>query len=221
MILEGRNLIKEYSRNNNIFKAVDNVNLYVKKGEFVSIIGHSGSGKSTLFHLLTGVLRPSSGEILINNEDIVNMTKDELSLTRNKKIGYVMQGQNLLNNFTIIDNLCMPYYLSNNKSCIYDRALELLKKVGLEHTANEYPSSLSGGEIRRISIIRALINNPEIIIADEPTSNLDLENSKIVMELLRSISKENKAVLISTHDLELLDYTSRTYHMKNGVLLEK
>lgn len=221
MILEGKKLVKEYTRGNEIFKAVDNVNLSVCRGDFISIIGRSGSGKSTLFHLLTGLCKASEGDILVDNINISNLSEDEMSSLRNEKIGYITQGQNLLSNFTIMDNICMPYYLSDKNENVYDRALSLLKKVGLENMENEYPSSLSGGELRRVSIIRALINDPDIIIADEPTSNLDLDNSRIVMELLKSISKENKAVLISTHDLEFLDYTNKTYYMEKGVLKEK
>lgn len=221
MILEAKKVVKEYTRRNKVLKAVDNVNLSVSRGDFVAITGQSGSGKSTLFHLLTGLCKPNQGQILIDGSDITSMTKDELSILRNEKIGYVTQGQSLLSNFTIIDNLCMPYYLSSRNEDIYDKALSLLKKVGLEDMENEFPNSLSGGEIRRLAIIRALINDPDIIIADEPTSNLDLENSKIIMELLKNISSENKAVLISTHDFEFLDYTNKIYCMEKGVLKEK
>lgn len=221
MILEAKKVVKEYTRRNKVLKAVDNVNLSVSRGDFVAITGQSGSGKSTLFHLLTGLCKPNQGQILIDGSDITSMTKDELSILRNEKIGYVTQGQSLLSNFTIIDNLCMPYYLSSRNEDVYDKALNLLKKVGLEDMENEFPSSLSGGEIRRVAIIRALINDPDIIIADEPTSNLDLENSKIIMELLKNISSENKAVLISTHDFEFLDYTSKIYCMDKGILKEK
>lgn len=221
MILEAKKVVKEYTRRNKVLKAVDNVNLSVSRGDFVAITGQSGSGKSTLFHLLTGLCKPNQGQILIDGNDITSMTKDELSILRNEKIGYVAQGQSLLSNFTIIDNLCMPYYLSSRNEDIYDKALSLLKKVGLEDMENEFPNSLSGGEIRRLAIIRALINDPDIIIADEPTSNLDLENSKIIMELLKNISSENKAVLISTHDFEFLDYTNKIYCMEKGVLKEK
>lgn len=221
MILEVKKVVKEYTRRNKVLKAVDNVNLSVSRGDFVAITGQSGSGKSTLFHLLTGLCKPNQGQILIDGSDITSMTKDELSILRNEKIGYVAQGQSLLSNFTIIDNLCMPYYLSSRNEDVYDKALSLLKKVGLEDMENEFPNSLSGGEIRRVAIIRALINDPDIIIADEPTSNLDLENSKIIMELLKNISSENKAVLISTHDFEFLDYTSKIYCMDKGILKEK
>lgn len=221
MILEAKKVVKEYTRRNKVLKAVDNVNLSVSRGDFVAITGQSGSGKSTLFHLLTGLCKPNQGQILIDGNDITSMTKDELSILRNEKIGYVAQGQSLLSNFTIIDNLCMPYYLSSRNEDVYDKALSLLKKVGLEDMENEFPNSLSGGEIRRLAIIRALINDPDIIIADEPTSNLDLENSKIIMELLKNISSENKAVLISTHDFEFLDYTNKIYCMEKGVLKEK
>lgn len=221
MILEAKKVVKEYTRRNKVLKAVDNVNLDVSRGDFVAITGQSGSGKSTLFHLLTGLCKPNQGQILIDGSDITSMTKDELSILRNEKIGYVTQGQSLLSNFTIIDNLCMPYYLSSRNEDVYDKALSLLKKVGLEDMENEFPNSLSGGEIRRVAIVRALINDPDIIIADEPTSNLDLENSKIIMELLKNISSENKAVLISTHDFEFLDYTSKIYCMDKGILKEK
>lgn len=221
MILEAKKVVKEYTRRNKVLKAVDNVNLSVSRGDFVAITGQSGSGKSTLFHLLTGLCKPNQGQILIDGSDITSMTKDELSILRNEKIGYITQGQSLLSNFTIIDNLCIPYYLSSRNEDVYDKALNLLKKVGLEDMENEFPSSLSGGEIRRVAIIRALINDPDIIIADEPTSNLDLENSKIIMELLKNISSENKAVLISTHDFEFLDYTSKIYCMDKGILKEK
>ena len=221
MILEAKKVVKEYTRRNKVLKAVDNVNLDVSRGDFVAITGQSGSGKSTLFHLLIGLCKPNQGQILIDGSDITSMTKDELSILRNEKIGYITQGQSLLSNFTIIDNLCMPYYLSSRNEDVYDKALSLLKKVGLEDMENEFPSSLSGGEIRRVAIIRALINDPDIIIADEPTSNLDLENSKIIMELLKNISSENKAVLISTHDFEFLDYTSKIYCMDKGILKEK
>lgn len=221
MILEGKNLVKEYKRGNETFRAVDNVSLSVYRGDFISIIGRSGSGKSTLFHLLTGLCKPSQGYILVETNDITSMNENELSVLRNEKIGYITQGQNLLSNFTIMDNICMPYYLSDKNDNVYDKALKLLKQVGLEGMENEYPSSLSGGELRRVSIIRALINNPDIIIADEPTSNLDLENSHIIMKLLKNISEENKAVLISTHDLEFLDYTNKTYYMEKGILKEK
>lgn len=221
MILEAKKVVKEYTRRNKVLKAVDNVNLDVSRGDFVAITGQSGSGKSTLFHLLIGLCKPNQGQILIDGSDITSMTKDELSILRNEKIGYVTQGQSLLSNFTIIDNLCMPYYLSSRNEDVYDKALSLLKKVGLEDMENEFPNSLSGGEIRRVAIVRALINDPDIIIADEPTSNLDLENSKIIMELLKNISSENKAVLISTHDFEFLDYTSKIYCMDKGILKEK
>ena len=221
MILEAKKVVKEYTRRNKVLKAVDNVNLDVSRGDFVAITGQSGSGKSTLFHLLTGLCKPNQGQILIDGSDITSMTKDELSILRNEKIGYVTQGQSLLSNFTIIDNLCMPYYLSSRNEDVYDKALSLLKKVGLEDMENEFPNSLSGGEIRRVAIVRALINDPDIIIADEPTSNLDLENSKIIMELLKNISSENKAVLISTHDFEFLDYTNKIYCMDKGILKEK
>ncbi|MCB2289927.1 ABC transporter ATP-binding protein [Clostridium sp. CS001] len=218
MILEIRNLRKEYKRKNEMFLAVNDVNLSISKGEFVSIVGHSGCGKSTLLNMVAGLLRPTDGEILIHGSDVSEKNEKELALLRNETIGYILQGQNLLSNFTILDNICMPAYLSPRKKIVKVKALELLEEVGLKGMDGEYPANLSGGELRRVSIIRALINSPEILIADEPTSNLDPENSKMVMKLFKEISDKGTTVLISTHDLEFLDYTHKNYEMKKGIL---
>lgn len=218
MILEIKNLRKEYKRKDQVFLGVNDVNLSISEGEFVSIVGHSGCGKSTLLNMIAGLLKPTSGKIFIDGSEIFEKSKKELALLRNETIGYVLQGQNLLSNFTILDNICMPVYLAPSKKIVKARALELLEEVGLKGVEEEYPASLSGGELRRVSIIRGLINNPKILIADEPTSNLDPENSKRVMKFLKEISSKGTTVFISTHNLELLDYTQKTYEMKNGIL---
>lgn len=217
-MIEVKNLTKKFTRNSTEFDAVHDVSLEVKEGEFAAIIGHSGSGKTTLFNMIAGLIAPTSGEVYIDGSEIAKMGENEKAIFRNNKMGYVLQGQSLLNNFTILDNICMPAYLSPDIDEFKERALELLKQIGLEEFANEYPSNLSGGEIRRVSIIRAMINNPKVIVADEPTSNLDPENSHKVMQMLKDISKTGTTVLLSTHELEYLSYVDTVFKMDHGVL---
>ena len=217
-MIEVKNLTKKFTRNSTEFDAVHDVSLEVKSGEFAAIIGHSGSGKTTLFNMIAGLISPTSGKVFIDGEEITVMEENEKAVFRNNNMGYVLQGQSLLSNFTILDNICMPAYLSPNVDDFKDRALELLKQIGLEEFANEYPSNLSGGEIRRVSIVRAMINNPKVIVADEPTSNLDPENSKKVMQMLSDISKSGTTVFLSTHELEYLSYVDTVFKMEHGVL---
>lgn len=217
-MIEVKNLTKKFTRNSTEFDAVHDVSLEVKEGEFAAIIGHSGSGKTTLFNMIAGLIAPTSGEVYIDGSEITKMGENEKAIFRNNKMGYVLQGQSLLNNFTILDNICMPAYLSPDIDEFKKSALELLKQIGLEEFANEYPSNLSGGEIRRVSIIRAMINNPKVIVADEPTSNLDPENSHKVMQMLKDISKTGTTVLLSTHELEYLSYVDTVFKMDHGVL---
>ena len=217
-MIEVKNLTKKFTRNSTEFDAVHDVSLEVKEGEFAAIIGHSGSGKTTLFNMIAGLIAPTSGEVYIDGSEITKMGENEKAIFRNNKMGYVLQGQSLLNNFTILDNICMPAYLSPDIDEFKESALELLKQIGLEEFANEYPSNLSGGEIRRVSIIRAMINNPKVIVADEPTSNLDPENSHKVMQMLNDISKTGTTVLLSTHELEYLSYVDTVFKMDHGVL---
>ncbi len=217
-MIEVKNLTKKFTRNSTEFDAVHDVSLEVKDGEFAAIIGHSGSGKTTLFNMIAGLISPTSGEIYIDGSEITKMEENEKAIFRNHNMGYVLQGQSLLNNFTILDNICMPAYLSSDIDEFRERALELLKQIGLEEFANEYPSNLSGGEIRRVSIVRAMINNPKIIVADEPTSNLDPENSNKVMQMLKDISKSGTTVLLSTHELEYLSYVDTVFKMDHGIL---
>lgn len=218
MILEIKNLSKEYKRKNEMFLAVNHVNLSISEGEFACIVGPSGCGKSTLLNMVAGLLTPTSGKIFIDGSEIFEKSKNELALLRNETIGYVLQGQNLLSNFTILDNICMPAYLSPKKRIVKARAIELLEEVGLKGMEDEYPARLSGGELRRVSIIRGLINNPKILIADEPTSNLDPENSKMVMKFFKEISSKGTTIFISTHNVGFLDYTQKTYEMEKGFL---
>lgn len=217
-MIKVENVTKKFTRNEKDFDAVHGVSLEVKKGEFAAVIGHSGSGKTTLFNMIAGLIAPLSGKIFIDGLEITKMTENEKAVFRNQNMGYVLQGRSLLNNFTILDNICMPAYLSSDTKEFKRRALDLLKQIGLEEFSDEYPSNLSEGEIRRVSIIRALLNNPRVILADEPTSNLDPENSHKVMQMLKDISKSGTTVVLSTHELEYLSYVDTIYKMERGTL---
>lgn len=212
------NLTKSFVRNNKNFDAVRNVSLNVAKGEFVAVIGHSGSGKTTLFNMLAGLIRPASGKIFIDGTEFTSMSEAEQSVFRNENIGYVVQGQSLLNNFTIMDNICMPAYLSRRVTKFRERAKSLLKETGLEELSDEYPRNLSGGEIRRVSIARAMLNSPKVLLADEPTSNLDSDNAHKVMAMIKNISESGTTVLLSTHELEFLDYVDTVIKIEKGQL---
>lgn len=212
------NLTKEFTRNQKNFDAVHHVSMEVKKGEFVAITGHSGSGKTTLFNMIAGLIMPTSGKVYIDGLEITGMKETDKATFRNKNMGYVLQGHSLLNNFTILDNICMPAYLSSDADGFIERGLELLDKIGLIELADEYPMNLSGGEIRRVAIVRAMINNPKVILADEPTSNLDPENSHKVMQMLRDISQSGTTVILSTHELEYLSYVDTVFNMNHGIL---
>ncbi len=219
MFLETKNLTKKFLRGNKELVAVNNLSIGIEQGAFAAVVGHSGSGKSTLFSMISGLSRPTSGEIFIDGLSINEMSRDQLAEFRRSTLSYVLQGQSLLGNFSIIDNICMPAYLGKHSDGCAGRALKLLDAFGLGGIENEFPSSLSGGEQRRVSIIRSLITSPKIIVADEPTSSLDLENTELIMQQFRQISQKCTTVLISTHDLNFLDYTDSVYKMSNGILL--
>lgn len=220
MILEIKNLNKKFTRGKNEFLAVNNVNLDIDEGDFISIIGPSGSGKSTLLNLISGALTPTSGDIKFNNQSIIGLEDKELSLIRNNSIGYILQGQSLLANLTVLENIKIPFYLTTHKNDVTfeENLLKLMKQTGIDHLASSYPSDLSGGESKRVAIARALINNPKIILADEPTSDLNPDNAKIIMELFQEISKQGTTIIMVTHDLESTNYSNRTYKMENGIL---
>jgi len=223
-LLELREVTKEYKRGNRAFNAVNRVNLSVERGDFISIIGRSGSGKSTLLNMSAGLLKPSYGTVLFEEQDISALTDDSISHLRNEKIGFVPQGQSLLSNLTVLENVCIPWFLFKRDASTEldespeERALALLEKTGIDHLAASYPKELSGGEMRRVAIARALINTPQIIIADEPTSDLDAETTADIMRLLSVIAKEGTAVLIVTHELDTLSYGNKTYTMSSGNL---
>jgi len=221
VLLELKDLTKEYKRGERIFNAVNSVNLSVEPGDFICIIGRSGSGKSTLLNMGAGLIIPTKGNVLFNETDIYNLNDKEISLFRNEKIGYVPQGHSLLSNLTVFENVCIPWFMYKRKEDLHamtERAATLLEKTGISHLSESYPKELSGGEMRRVVIARSLINNPALLIADEPTNDLDAETTIEVMKLLGAIAKEGTAVLIVTHELDTLSYGNKTYMMNNGNL---
>jgi len=215
-MLELKNITKHYKHSATGEAAVNNVSLKIYEGEFLTIIGPSGSGKSTLLSIIAGLLKPSGGVVYHNSGEIVNDNLKKASTAAG--ISFLMQGQSLLSNFTVEDNLYYPIYLSGNKGNYRERAEEVLKLVGLLEAMNSYSARLSGGEIRRAAIARALMLKPQILIADEPTSNLDRENASKVMELFKAINDEGTTVVISTHDESFLTLSDSVYRMNKGIL---
>lgn len=218
MVLEAKNLSKAYKRGSQPFYAVHQVNLELQEGDFAIIVGRSGSGKSTLLNLLGGLLTPTTGEVLIEGRNITQLSDHEGSHFRNTHIGFVPQGQSILSNLTVLDNVRLPHYLWKRKGDVTERAFSLLEQVGIKHLANAYPQHLSGGELRRVAIARALINSPKLLLADEPTNDLDTQTSAEILNLLADIAKSGTAVLLVTHDTNAISYGKRIYEMNDGDL---
>ena len=219
-VISVENLGKVYGKNDNKVIALDGVNLEVNKGEFVAIIGSSGSGKSTLLHQVGGVDRPTSGKVIIDGKDIYGLNEKNLAIFRRRKIGFVFQSFNLIPVLTVEENIKMPALLDHQK--IDDEYFkDLVKTLGIEGRLNHLPSELSGGQQQRVAIARALINKPSIILADEPTGNLDSETSKEIMEMLKlSIRKYNQTAIVITHDLAIAETADRIIKIKDGKVVE-
>ncbi|OSA96399.1 UNVERIFIED_ORG: peptide ABC transporter ATP-binding protein [Clostridium botulinum] len=207
---------KSYGNGENEVKALKNINLDIKKGEFVSIIGASGSGKSTLLHILGGIDRPTEGEIFIEDVNLKNLSENEISLLRLRKVGFVFQFYNLIPVLTVEENIEMPVLLDDG-AIDKDYKNELIKLLGLENKLNNLPSELSGGQQQRVAIGRALANRPSIILADEPTGNLDSKTAMDIMELLKySRKKYNQTLILITHDERIAKMADRVIVIKDG-----
>lgn len=218
-VIKTENLSKVYGKKDNKVVAIDNINIEVNKGEFVAIIGASGSGKSTLLHQIGGVDKPSSGKVLIDDKDIYKLSEGELAVFRRRNIGFVFQSFNLIPVLSVEENIKMPVLL-DGKKVDENHFIDLMKILKLEDRLNHLPSELSGGQQQRVAIARALINKPSIILADEPTGNLDSENSKEIMEMLKvSIRKYNQTAIVITHDLSIAENTDRIIKIKDGKVL--
>lgn len=215
-LIEVKNLNKIYGSGESEVKALKNINLNIEQGEFVAIVGQSGSGKSTLLHLIGGGDISSSGEVIIDGKNIYKLKEKELSILRRRKLGFIFQFFNLIPVLTAQENIEMPVLLDNEK---IDKKYmnELLRILGLEERKNNYPSQLSGGQQQRASIGRALANKPSIILADEPTGNLDSKNSKEVLELLKYCAKKyNQTLILITHDINIAKSADRVITIEDG-----
>jgi lipoprotein-releasing system ATP-binding protein len=210
------------TRNYNGLQVLKGVDIFVNKGEIVSIVGSSGAGKSTLLHILGSLDKANSGEIWINNERIDTLKEKELAKFRNQHIGFVFQFHHLLPEFTALENVCIPGWIAGTpKNELEARALELLKILGLQDRASHKPSELSGGEQQRVAVARALINNPDIVFADEPTGNLDSKHAQELHELFLHLQKTmGQTFLIVTHNEALAKMSDRVVHMKDGYIVE-
>ena len=213
-----RNLRKEFKRINETFEAVKDVDFTVNDHEFVSIIGQSGSGKRTLLNLIAGMLLPSDGEVSLDGKIITGLSDKEASTIRNSVVGYIPQGQSLLSNLTVFDNVSLPFFLSDRSGDPGDKVTDLLSELGIQHLRNSYPNNLSGGEMRRVAIARALVNNPKILLADEHTGDLDKANKEAIVALFRKIADSGTAVIMVTHDLETVKTADTNFIMDEGTL---
>jgi putative ABC transport system ATP-binding protein len=222
-LIELKNVWKTYKIGKNQVHAVSNVNLTINKGEFVVITGASGSGKSTIMHLIGFLDVPSQGSVFFDDKDVISLSKSQIAKIRGKKIGFIFQQFNLIPTLTALENVTLPMEFQNDYYKAEERARKLLELVGLKERINHKPNELSGGQSQRVAIARALANNPEIILADEPTGNLDSETGEKVIDMLYCFHKEqNKTLIIITHDVNFikkLKNTARIVKIKDGKLI--
>lgn len=218
-VLRAEKLIKHYGKNQNIVRALNNVNISVKNEEFVSITGTSGSGKSTLLHLLGGLDRPTSGQVFIGDKNIFKMNDDELTIFRRRKIGFVFQNYNLIPILNVYENIVLPTKL-DGKHPDTKFVDEIIESLGLTKKINSYPNNLSGGQQQRVAIARALVSKPTILLADEPTGNLDSKTSMEVILLLKKMNKQFKqTIIIITHNDEIAQMTDRIIRIEDGKIV--
>lgn len=218
-ILKVQNLTKKYGKKDTEVVALDNVSFSVEKGEFIAIVGASGSGKSTLLHLMGGVDKPTSGKVFINDKDIYQLSKDDLAVFRRREIGIIYQFYNLIPILNVKENILLPCNLDGKK--VEEKHLqEIIELLGLSNREEHLPNQLSGGQQQRVAIGRAIINNPSIILADEPTGNLDSKSSKEIIELLKKSNKKyNQTILLITHDMSIAEQADRIIKIQDGKIV--
>jgi putative ABC transport system ATP-binding protein len=221
-IIQTHDLRKTYRVGKVDVPALRGVNLRVKPGEFLAIVGPSGSGKSTLFHIIGGLTPPTSGEVHVADQNLASLTDAGRTSLRKRTVGFVFQKFNLLPNLTARDNIAVARYIGGTGSAPDPQFEEVLRVLGIEQRLDHKPNALSGGEQQRIAIARAIVNHPAILLADEPTGNLDTENSKAVLEILCDLNKRlGQTILMITHNPEAAVFAHRTIHMRDGRIIEK
>lgn len=220
-IIKLKNVHKHYHGGEQLVKAVDNINLTIKKGEFIAIVGPSGSGKSTLMNLVGALDLATIGAIYLDKQNIEHLSESDLATIRGKKIGFVFQTFNLIPTLDALENVMIPMLFQNYpKHERIERGKQLLKEMGLEKRMHHLPGQLSGGECQRVAIARALANDPEIILADEPTGNLDSKTGKKIIEVLKNLNKKGKTMIMVTHDTDLAREAGRIIHIKDGKIVK-
>ena len=223
MIIEATGLTKEFARargGKRLFTAVHPLDIGLEERQLTLVSGHSGSGKSTLANMLAGILTPTAGHVRLDGTDLYSLRDEELSRLRNERIGLIPQGHTALRALTVLDNVLLPSILYAKAEAPVDRARELLSAVGLDDLADAAPTELSGGELRRMAIARALLMDPAIVLADEPTAGLDSANATTVLTLLRDAADRGTAVLVVSHEAEAQRFADRSYVMEDGHLRE-
>ncbi len=219
VVLELVNVVKSYRTGETVFNALDGVSLQIRQGEFVSITGPSGSGKSTLMHIIGLLDNPSSGQVLLEGKDVSHLDENQLARLRNVTLGFVFQQFNLLAKTSSLENVTLPLLYSDiPKSEHQEQALAMLKKVGLSDKLKNTPAQLSGGQQQRVAIARALVNNPKIVLADEPTGNLDSKSGTEVIELIQQLHREGHTIVLVTHDMNLAKLAERIILIKDGLI---
>ena len=220
-VIDIQGITKTYVNGKLSVPVLHGIDLVVNKGEFVSIMGPSGSGKSTFMNILGCLDRPTTGSYRLNGDEVATLSDDELAYVRNKQIGFVFQSFNLLTKLTALENVALPMiYAGVNKKMRIERATQLLQSVGLGERMDHLPSELSGGQRQRVAIARALANNPAIIMADEPTGNLDSKSTIDVMNIFRGLHDEGRTILLVTHEPDIATYASRNVVWKDGIIVE-
>ena len=220
-VIDIQGITKTYVNGKLSVPVLHGIDLVVNKGEFVSIMGPSGSGKSTFMNILGCLDRPTTGSYRLNGDEVATLSDDELAYVRNKQIGFVFQSFNLLTKLTALENVALPMiYAGVNKKMRIERATQLLQSVGLGERMDHLPSELSGGQRQRLAIARALANNPAIIMADEPTGNLDSKSTIDVMNIFRGLHDEGRTILLVTHEPDIATYASRNVVLKDGIIVE-
>lgn len=222
-MIEAENLKKEYRSTSVVTPVLEGISFTIQEGEFVAIIGISGSGKSTLLNIIGLLDAPTSGKYLIDGKQVNDLRQDEMAHMRNQKIGFVFQRYNLLPRTSVLENVILPtlYNPQMGRKEAEQKAKELLENLGLSHRLNNRPNELSGGESQRVAVARALINNPSLILADEPTGNLGYKNTKPIMDIFQKLSREGNTILLVTHSQEIASYASRILHLKKGKINEE
>jgi len=221
-IIELKNVEKHYKMGDNIVKALDGVTTEIRRGDFVAIVGPSGSGKSTMMNMVGALDLATKGEIYLDGHDIERLSESELAQIRGRKIGFVFQTFNLIPTLTALENVMLPMTFQKiPKEERIKRAEKILEMVKLSHRKEHFPNKLSGGERQRVVIARALANNPEVILADEPTGNLDSKTGKEIMAIFNKLNKEGKTIILVTHDLSLTKHANKILKIKDGKIEDK